>query len=193
MSAVIVTRPRSSRLSAAVTDPSGPSITWSMPAAMRSRLRLVMCTSTARSSCVECSSASSGAASAAAARGSLVSTGTGSLATSSLWMTTRSGPSSGSTSKRMAAAERCVKETSRVVLTRTAPPVEPPLVAEQLAVADVEGLVVHQQPDDLAVRDVDDGLPVLRVAVGGLRVRQRSGLVVAVEVGAREPEGLALV
>ena len=94
-----------------------------MPAAIRRRLRLVMCTSTARSSCVECSSASSGAASAAAARGSLVSTGTGSLETSSLCTTTRSGPSSGSTSKRIAAAERCVKETRRVVFTRTAPPV----------------------------------------------------------------------
>ena len=69
-----------------------------MPAAIRSRLRLVMCTSTARRPWVEWFSASSGAASAAAARGSFVSTGTGSLETSSLCTTTRSGPSSGSTS-----------------------------------------------------------------------------------------------
>ena len=72
-------------------------------------------------------------------------------------------------------------------------PVEPALVAQQLAVADVERLVVDQQPDDLAVGDVDDRLAVLRVAVGGLGVRQRAGLVEAVEVGAREAERLALV
>ncbi len=73
------------------------------------------------------------------------------------------------------------------------PQVQPPLVAQQLAVADVERLVVDEQPDQLAVGDVDDRLAVLRVAVGGLRVRQRAGLVEAVEVGAREPERLALV
>src|ERR687897_522883 len=140
-----------------------------MPAAIRRRLRLVMCTSTARSPCVWWSSASSGAASAAAARGSLVSTGTGSLETSSLCTTTRSGPSSGSTSKRIAAAERWVKETRRVDFTRTALP---------LAVADVEGLVVDEQSDDLAVGDVDDGLAALRVAESGPRVRQRACLVV---------------
>ncbi len=82
-----------------------------------------MWTSTARSSWVECSSATSGAASAAAARGSFVWAGTGSLATSSLCTTTRSGPSSGSTSNRTAATERCVNDTSRCVRSRTAPPV----------------------------------------------------------------------
>ena len=66
-------------------------------------------------------------------------------------------------------------------------------MAQQLAVADVERLVVDEQPDDLAVGDVDDRLAVLRVAVGGLGVRQRAGLVEAVEVGAREAERLALV
>ena len=71
--------------------------------------------------------------------------------------------------------------------------VERARVVEQLAVADVERLVVDQQPDDLAVGDVDDGLAVLRVAVAGLGVRQRAGLVEAVQVGAGEPERLALV
>ena len=64
---------------------------------------------------------------------------------------------------------------------------------EQLAVADVERLVVDQQPDELAVGGVDDGLAVLRVAVAGLGVRQRARLVEAVEVGAGQPERLALV
>src|SRR5690606_33438609 len=66
-------------------------------------------------------------------------------------------------------------------------------VREHLAVADVERLVVDEQPDQLAVGDVDDRLAVLRVAVAGLRVGQRAGLVVAAEVGARERERLALV
>ena len=66
-------------------------------------------------------------------------------------------------------------------------------MAQQLAVADVEGLVVDEQPDDLAVGDVDDRLAVLGVAVCGLRVRQRARLIEAVEVGAGEAERLTLV
>src|SRR5581483_345038 len=54
-------------------------------------------------------------------------------------------------------------------------------------------LVVDQQPDDLAVRDVDHRLARLRVAVTGLGVRQRSQLVEGVEVGAGQPERLAFV
>ena len=66
-------------------------------------------------------------------------------------------------------------------------------MAQQLAVADVERLVVDEQPDDLAVGDVDDRLAVLGVAVAGLGVRQRARLVEAVEVGARAGRRLALV
>ena len=71
--------------------------------------------------------------------------------------------------------------------------VERPLVLEQRAVAHVERLVVDEQPDDLAVRHVDDGLPRLRVAVARLGVRQRPRLVEAVEVRARDTVGLALL
>ena len=52
--------------------------------------------------------------------------------------------------------------------------VQHPLVLQQPPVADVERLVVDQQPDQLAVGDVDDRLAGLRVAVGALGVRQRA-------------------
>ncbi len=76
---------------------------------------------------------------------------------------------------------------------RACPQVERPLVGPDLAVADVERLVVDQQAQDLAVGDVDHRLPRLRVAVAGLGVGQGAQLVDAVEVGAGDPEGLALV
>jgi hypothetical protein len=44
------------------------------------------------------------------------------------------------------------------------PQVELALVREQLAVADVERLVVDEEPDDLPVRHVEDGLAPLRIA-----------------------------
>lgn len=52
--------------------------------------------------------------------------------------------------------------------------IERSLVAAALAEADVEGLIVDVQPDDLAVRDVDHRLPRLREAIAGLRVGQRA-------------------
>jgi hypothetical protein len=71
--------------------------------------------------------------------------------------------------------------------------VEHPGVRDQFAVADVEGLVVDQQPDRLAVGHVDDGLPRLGEAVARLGVGQRAQLVERVEVGARDAVRLALV
>ena len=65
--------------------------------------------------------------------------------------------------------------------------------ASQRAVADVEGLVVDEEPDQLAVGDVDDRLARLGVAVAGLGVGQRAQLVDAVEVGAGQAVRLALV
>ena len=67
-------------------------------AAIRSSLARVRWTRTTRRSWSENSSDSSGDSRAAAARGSLVRAGVGSLATSSDWTTTRTGPSTGSTS-----------------------------------------------------------------------------------------------
>src|SRR3954470_8135247 len=71
--------------------------------------------------------------------------------------------------------------------------VEHPLVRADIAVANIERLVVNKQPDELAVGDVDEGLAVLRIAVTRLGVGQRSLLVVAVEVGARQRVRLPLV
>ena len=64
--------------------------------------------------------------------------------------------------------------------------VELALVREQLAVADVERLVVDEEADDLPVRDVHDRLARLRVAVAGLGVRERPQLVEGVQVGPGE-------
>ncbi len=71
--------------------------------------------------------------------------------------------------------------------------IEDALVLAQLAVADVERLVLDHQPDDLAVRDVDHGLAVLGIPVARLGVRQRTRFVEPGEVGARLTGGLALV
>ena len=61
--------------------------------------------------------------------------------------------------------------------------------APRAAVADVERLVVDQQPHDLAVGHVDHRLAGLGVAVTGLGVGQRPRLVEAVDVGARHAVG----
>lgn len=66
-------------------------------------------------------------------------------------------------------------------------------MADETAVAQVEGLVVDEEPHDLAVGDVDDGLAGLRIAVVGLGVRQRVQFVDAVEVGAGQAVRFALV
>src|SRR5262249_34823937 len=68
--------------------------------------------------------------------------------------------------------------------------VELPLVASKDAVPDVEGLVVDQEADDLAVGDVDHDLTGLRVAVAALRIGQRADLVEAVQI--RPGEGVRL-
>ena len=63
----------------------------------------------------------------------------------------------------------------------------------QRAVADVERLVVDEQPDQLAVGDVDGRLAGLGVAVAGLGVRQRALFEEGVEVGTRQPVRFPLV
>jgi len=80
-SAATVTRPRSARLSASVSVPGGPSITWSIPAAIASLLARVEWTSTTRWAWSKNSSETSGDSSAAAARGSSERAGAGSFAT----------------------------------------------------------------------------------------------------------------
>ena len=64
---------------------------------------------------------------------------------------------------------------------------------QQPAVAHVERLVVDQQPDQLAVGDIDQRLAGLRVAIAGLRVGQRALLVEPVQVAAGQAVRLPLV
>ncbi len=71
--------------------------------------------------------------------------------------------------------------------------VEGALVGDDRAIPQVEGFVVDEQADDLAVGDVDDRLPHLRVTVAGLRVRQRSFFEERVEVGAGQPGRVSLL
>ena len=210
ISAVSQTRPRSGAASAPVTSPSKCSTTWSMPAAIRSPLSRVRWTSTMRRSCTSCSSATSGARQ----RGGRARVG-GLWSLRARWRRARTGRR-----RAPAAVDRLDLEADRgdraldegddagrleldLAPARRAPAdlapqlaraqVERARVGEQLAVADVERLVVDQQPDELAVGGVDDGLAVLRIPVARLGVRQRAGLVEAVEVGAGQAERLALV
>ena len=108
-----------------------------------------------------------------------------------------------------AATARCANDTSRTEETRTVRPAgerhstrrrSTPARKSRvrswraaLSEADVEGLVVDEQPDDLAVGDVHHRLAGLGVAVAGLGVGQRARLVEAVQVGAGEAVRLALV
>ena len=200
---VAVTRATSSVDSGLTASPSGPSITWSIAATMRSPLDLVEWTRIPRWSSCACHSERSGSISSAPARGSMsIGAGTGSFATSSDWATTRTPSSIGSTSYRIAAIARCENDTSRTDETRTPSPagrvpldlaaqdavsqVQHPLVRAQVAVADVERLVVDEQADRLAVRHVDDRLTGFGEAVSRLGVRERVQLVEPVQVRARE-------
>ena len=73
------------------------------------------------------------------------------------------------------------------------PQVEHALVRAQDTVPDVERLVVDEQPDQLAVGDVDDGLARLWQPVGDLGVRHRPELVQPDQVAAGQAVRLALV
>lgn len=73
------------------------------------------------------------------------------------------------------------------------PQVQCALVAVEPAVAQIEGFVADQQPEHLAVRDVDRRLTGLRIAVSSFWVRQGVRLVEPVEVRAGYPVRLALV
>ena len=64
---------------------------------------------------------------------------------------------------------------------------------DDLAVVEVERRVLHQQPDQLAVGDVDHRLALLGEPVAGLRVGQRPLLEEAVEVRAGDDHRLALL
>ena len=91
-----------------------------MPAATRSPLAWVLCTSTTRLSSCAMYSGRSAEPTPEPARGSpWTASGSGSLATSSDWTTSRAASSTGSTSYRIAATARCTNETSRTEDRRT--------------------------------------------------------------------------
>src|SRR5581483_1033510 len=71
--------------------------------------------------------------------------------------------------------------------------VEHALMAEQVTEADVERLVIDEQPHDLAVGDVDDHLSGLGIAVSRFYVGERTLLVETVQIRAREPVRFALI
>ena len=115
-----VNRPRSGALSANVTVPSGPSTMWSIPAATRSPLFFVRWMRLTLRPLDECCSGTSGARSAAAARGS-PALGRHGLVGDELGL--NADPrraSTGSTSYRIAAIERWANDTSRVERTQNA-------------------------------------------------------------------------
>jgi len=63
----------------------------------------------------------------------------------------------------------------------------------QLPVPHVEGLVVNQEPQQLAVGHVDHGLARLRIPAPCLGVGERAQLVDAVEVGAGKTIGFPFI
>ena len=65
--------------------------------------------------------------------------------------------------------------------------------SEQFAVSDVERLVIDQQSDDLAVGDVDDGLPVLGIREARFGIGQWPCLVETVQICARQAVGFTFL
>ena len=200
--AAIVTRPRSSlALGQRVAWSPEPSTTWSMPAASASRVRRVECASTDALAVVDGElrlerrrRAPRPSAGRSARQLRLVGDQV-------RLQRDAHRPVDASTSYAIAATLRCSKETSRrCARARCARPRGPGHCAARArpsgsrarargargAAVDVERLVLDEQPDDLPVGDVDDGLAVLGEAVAALAVLERIGLVEAVEVGAAE-------
>jgi len=73
------------------------------------------------------------------------------------------------------------------------PQAEHTLVPAQLAVPDIERLILDQQPDDLAIRDAHHRLPILGITIPSLRTRQRPRLIQPSEIDPRQPKRLPLV
>src|SRR5262249_44565150 len=73
------------------------------------------------------------------------------------------------------------------------PEIEHPIVGEQIAVSNVKGLIIDEQPDELAVRHVDHCLTRFRSPVLALGLQQRAQLIETVEIGSRQSMWLPLV
>jgi hypothetical protein len=78
-------------------------------------------------------------------------------------------------------------------MQKSATKIKNPLVMMEFAVANVEGLIVNVEANQLAIGHVHDYLISFRVAVAGLGVGQRSKLVNSIEVRTRKPVGITLV
>jgi len=62
-----------------------------------------------------------------------------------------------------------------------------------MAVADVKGLIVDEQSDELAIGYIDQCLTRLRSTVLALGLQQRTQLIETVQIRSRQPMWLALV
>jgi hypothetical protein len=78
-------------------------------------------------------------------------------------------------------------------LELASPEVQQSLVGTDLAIADVEGLIIDKKTDQLGVGDIDHRFPGLGVAVGGLGIRQWTALIDAVQVRTGKTVGFALI
>ena len=190
---------------------SGISMTWSMPAAIRSWLRLVWCTSTARrprptasSDCSGLGQRGRGARVVVLGRHDLVGQqvrlqGDVEVAevVGELHLVLDGGDRAAGQRDQPGAGDPHGPAARRAPLGGPAqdagPQVERARVVDDLAVVEVERRVLHQQPDQLAVGDVDHRLALLGEPVAGLGVGQRPLLEEAVEVGAGDDDRLALL
>ena len=59
----------------------------------------------------------------------------------------------------------------RTPLQRACPHIQDAFVLAEIAIAQIERLIVDQEADQLPVGDIDDGLARLRVAVAGFDIR----------------------
>src|SRR4029434_2821712 len=78
----------------------------------------------------------------------------------------------------------CRRFPEDLSVERPGPHVQPPVVMQAARVGQPEGLVVHEELDDLAVGHVHDGLASFREAVGFLAVDDRPGFIEPIDEGA---------
>ncbi len=71
--------------------------------------------------------------------------------------------------------------------------IEYPIVGQQVAVTNIERLVIDEQADELAISHVDQRLARLRSPVLALGFQQRAQFIETVQIRSRQPMWLAFV